>query len=245
MINLIHGDCLDVLPGIADQSINLILCDLPYGSTTCAWDSVIPLEPLWQEYMRIIKPNCPIVLTANQPFASVLITSNLSWFKYDWVWLKGRGSNFQIAKYKPMVSHEHILVFGKNRITYNPQMRPRETPRLMKNNGRTRTMKVSNGKKYIADKPLTERYPITELYYPNNNQRAKIHPTQKPVALFEYLIRTYSNDGDVILDNCLGSGTTIVAAINVGNRSCIGIEKDLYYYTVSKERIDSENSNKK
>jgi site-specific DNA-methyltransferase (adenine-specific) len=233
---VINGDCLEVMPLIPAKSIDMILCDLPYGTTACKWDTIIPFEPLWEQYKRIIKDNGAIVLTASQPFTSALVMSNIKMFKYEWVWGKGRGTGFQIVKYKPLVSHENILVFGKGTIKYNPQMREREKPRVSKNKGTTRQMLVSNGKEYQAEKALTEKYPITELQFSNNNQKDKLHPTQKPVALFEYLIKTYTNEGDTVLDNCAGSGTTGVACKNL-NRNYILIEKEPKYIEIIKNRL--------
>jgi len=233
-----NGDCLELMPLIPDKSIDMILCDLPYGTTACKWDTIIPFEPLWEQYKRIIKDNGAIVLTASQPFTSALVMSNTKMFKYEWIWGKGRGTGFQIIKYKPLVSHENILIFGKGTIKYNPQMREREKPRVSKNKGTTRQMLVSNGKEYQAEKALDKKYPITEIQFSNNNQKDKLHPTQKPVALFEYLIKTYTSVGDTVLDNCAGSGTTGVACINT-KRNYILIEKDPDYCKIAQDRIDN------
>jgi site-specific DNA-methyltransferase (adenine-specific) len=233
-----NGDCLELMPLIPDKSIDMILCDLPYGTTACKWDTIIPFEPLWEQYKRIIKDNGAIVLTASQPFTSALVMSNTKMFKYEWIWGKGRGTGFKIIKYKPLVSHENILIFGKGTIKYNPQMREREKPRVSKNKGTTRQMLVSNGKEYQAEKALDKKYPITEIQFSNNNQKDKLHPTQKPVALFEYLIKTYTSVGDTVLDNCAGSGTTGVACINT-KRNYILIEKDPDYCKIAQDRIDN------
>jgi site-specific DNA-methyltransferase (adenine-specific) len=190
-----------------------------------------------KEYKRIIKDNGAIVLTASQPFTSALVMSNIKMFKYEWIWGKGRGTGFQIIKYKPLVSHENILVFGKGTIKYNPQMREREKPRVSKNKGTTRQMLVSNGKEYTAEKALDKKYPITELQFPNNDQKGKLHPTQKPVALFEYLIKTYTNEGDLVLDNCAGSFTTAIAAENT-KRNWICMEQLEEYCEIGKKRIN-------
>jgi site-specific DNA-methyltransferase (adenine-specific) len=163
--------------------------------------------------------------------------SNIKMFKYEWIWGKGRGTGFQIIKYKPLVSHENILVFGKGTIKYNPQMREREKPRVSKNKGTTRQMLVSNGKEYTAEKALDKKYPITELQFPNNDQKGKLHPTQKPVALFEYLIKTYTNEGDLVLDNCAGSFTTAIAAENT-KRNWICMEQLEEYCEIGKKRIN-------
>ena len=237
MLNLMQGDCLERMKEIESGSVDMVLTDPPYGTTACKWDSIIPLEPMWEQLKRVIKPNGAIVMTASQPFTTTLIASNMKMFKYCWVWSKGKGTGFQIVKIKPMVSHEDIVIFGKGRITYNPQMRHREKPRLSKNKGTTRQMLVSNGKEFTADKPLTKRYPITEILFPNNNQKSKVHPTQKPVALMEYLIKTYTNEGETVLDFTMGSGTTGVACKNL-NRKFIGIELDQYYFNIAKKRIE-------
>lgn len=192
---------------------------------------------MWEQYKRIIKDNGAIVLTASQPFTSALVMSNIKMFKYEWIWGKGRGTGFQIIKYKPLVSHENILVFGKGTIKYNPQMREREKPRVSKNKGTTRQMLVSNGKEYTAEKALDKKYPITELQFPNNDQKGKLHPTQKPVALFEYLIKTYTNEGDLVLDNCAGSFTTAIAAENT-KRNWICMEQLEEYCEIGKKRIN-------
>jgi len=236
-INKIHqGDCLILMKEIPDKSVNLILCDLPYGTTACKWDTIIPFEPLWNQYKRIIKDKGAIVLTASQPFTSALVMSNIKMFKYEWIWGKGRGTGFQIIKYKPLVSHENILVFGKGTIKYNPQMRERERPRISKNKGTTRQILVSNGKEYQGGKALSKKYPITEIQFSNNDQKNKLHPTQKPVALFEYLIKTYTYEGDLVLDNCIGSGTTALACLNL-NRNFIGIELEQSYIDIANKRI--------
>jgi site-specific DNA-methyltransferase (adenine-specific) len=228
---------LDILPGLFGP-FDLILADLPYGTTACKWDTVIPFEPLWEQYKRLIKRKGAVVLFGSQPFTSALVMSNVEWFKYCWVWEKGRGTGYQIAKIKPLCSHEDIAVFGQSRLIYNPQMRPRDKPRLSKNNGSTRQMLVSDGKPYTADKPLTERYPVTVLHFGNDNQAAKVHPTQKPVALLEYLIRTYTHPGETVLDNVMGSGSTGVACVNTG-RKFVGIEKEPEYFEIAQQRIEA------
>jgi len=236
MIQLIHGDCLEEMKKIPDGSIDMVLTDPPYGTTACKWDTVIDLELMWEQLNRVIKPNGAIVMTASQPFTSALVMSNVKMFKYEWIWGKGRGTGFQIVRYKPLVSHENILVFGKGKLKYNPQMREREKPRISKNKGTTRQMLVSNGKEYTAKKALDKKYPITELQFSNNNQKEKLHPTQKPVALMEYLIKTYTNENETVLDFTMGSGTTGVACKNL-NRNFIGIELDKDYFEIAKERI--------
>lgn len=234
-----HGDCLELMKKIPDGSIDAVITDPPYGTTACKWDTIIPFEPMWEQLKRVTKKSGAIVLFGSQPFTSALVMSNPKMFKYEWVWGKGRGTGFQIVKYKPLVSHENILVFGNGRITYNPQMRDRDKPRISKNKGTTRQMLVSNGKEYQAKKALDKKYPITEIQFPNNNQKNKTHPTQKPVALMEYLIKTYTNEGETVLDFAAGSGTTLLAAKNL-NRQFIGIEKEKEYYDICLKRLAGE-----
>ena len=237
MIELIRGDCLEEMKKIPDGSVDLVLTDPPYGTTACKWDTVIPFEPMWEQLKRVTKKNGAIVLFGSQPFTSALVMSNPKMFKYEWVWGKGRGTGFQIVKYKPLVSHENVLIFGNGAVTYNPQMREREKPRISKNKGTTRQMLVSNGKEYQAEKALDKKYPITEIQFTNNDQRNKLHPTQKPVALMEYLIKTYTNEDETVLDFTMGSGTTGVACKNL-NRNFIGIELDENYFEIAKARIN-------
>lgn len=226
-----QGDCLEVMREIADKSVDMILCDLPYGTTRNKWDSVIPLDELWGQYNRIIKDNGAIVLTAQTPFDKVLGVSNLKMLKYEWIWRKDAGTGFLNAKKMPLKDHENVLVFYKKPPTYNPQMRYGFKA--------YKTTKGHHGSNYGSDKGAItessgERYPITTLEF--KRDAAKVHPTQKPVALFEYLIRTYTNEGEVVLDNCLGSGTTAVAAINTG-RQFIGIEREQEYVDIANKRI--------
>lgn len=234
-----QGDCLEVMKRIPDGSVDMILADLPYGITSNKWDSVIPLEPLWEQYERIIKDNGAIVLTASQPFTSALVMSNPKRFKTEWIWEKNRGSNFGTVKYVPMKEHESVIVFGKGRTTYNPIKEPRKgagADRVKyKITARTRTENYNGSS--LKDVELD----VGELRYPSSiqkfNTEVGLHPTQKPVSLFEYLIRTYSNEGEIVLDNVIGSGTTAVAAINT-NRHFIGIEKEPEYVEIAKRRID-------
>jgi len=230
-----HGDCLELMKYIPDKSIDMILCDLPYGTTACKWDSIIPLEPLWAEYKRIIKKHGAIVLTASQPFASELVMSNPKGFKHEWVWDKVRPSGFQVAKYKPMQRHESILVFTSRgeRVNYFPIMELRDKPKK----GRVASSSESSPLKYIDGKAriYTHKNPQSIIVFPKPNRA--VHPTQKPVALFEYLIKTYTNEGDIVLDNCIGSGTTAIACINT-NRFFIGIEKEKEYVDIANKRIE-------
>jgi len=235
--NIYNEDCLEGMKRIDNKSIDMILCDLPYGTTACKWDTIIPFEPLWEQYERIIKDNGAIVLTASQPFTSALIMSNIKLFKYSLIWDKVNASSGLHAKIQPMKIHEDINIFGKSKIIYNPQMvqskvrvdKEREIP-----NGEAFSGKTN---KRIYDNQGF-RYPKSILQFSNANQRGKIHPTQKPVALFEYLIRTYTNEGETVLDNCMGSGTTAIACINT-NRKYIGFELDKRYFYVANERIVS------
>lgn len=232
--DLINDDCLFAMQEIPDQSIDMILCDLPYGTTACKWDSVIPFDPLWAQYKRIIKDNCAIVLTASQPFTSVLVMSNLKWFKYEWIWDKVTATGFQIAKNNPMRQHESVLVFGKSKVNYYPIMVKMDKPDTYKcyTKSDSSPLAYNDGEK----RTRTHKYPKTIISVSNANKKGGLHPTQKPVALMEYLIKTYTNEGDLVLDNCMGSGTTGVACMNT-NRRFIGIEKELNYFNVAFERI--------
>lgn len=222
----------------SDKSIDMILCDLPYGTTQNKWDSIIPLDLLWAQYSRISKDNAATVLTAQTPFDKILGVSNLDKLKYEWIWEKSQGTGFMNAKKMPLKSHENILVFYKNLPTYNPQMtegKPYTTKRkgnvdTGENYGKVgiqmRTDTINNGLRYPTTSPLKFKY-----------DKDKLHPTQKPVELFKYLIKTYTNEGDLVLDNCAGSGTTAIACENL-NRRWICIEKDDNYFNVAKERIE-------
>ena len=216
---IIQGDCLEVMKDIEDKSIDMILCDLPYGTTSCSWDIIIPFEPLWEQYKRIIKDNGAIILTASQPFTSKLIMSNIEIFKYALVWEKNRPTGLFTAKIQPMKYHEDILVFGKGKTKYNPQM-----VKGKKSHSRGKNLSKSNhyGDSSFVDTISDMKYPKSILKF--DRPHPPIHPTQKPVALFEYLIKTYTNEGDLVLDNCAGSGTTGIACINT-KRNYILIEK--------------------
>jgi len=232
-----HGDCLELMAGIPDGSVDMVLCDLPYGTTACKWDTIIPFEPLWAHYKRVIKKNGAIVLTASQPFTTELIASNFSMFKYELIWDKGRGFEPQLANIRPMKSHENIIVFGQGKLFYNPQKTPCE-PYTM--NRKSLNKKDGEGQNIFASKPQSktynEKFPVSIL---RAGFERGLHPTQKPVALFEYLIRTYTNEGETVLDNCLGSGTTAIAAIRTG-RNFIGMEKDDKYHAIACERVRQE-----
>lgn len=244
MIKLYHDDCFNVFPQLEDKSIDLVLCDMPYGTTACKWDTVLDLEAMWGELRRIVKDNTAIVLTASQPFTTTLICSNRDWFKYCWVWHKTCGAGFLNAKNAPIKYHEDIVIFSsasaanrcKNRMTYNPQglIKVNKIKRNCASRDRNDTIGSRSGRlegtEYIQE---YENYPTTYLKYPNDT---KLHPTRKPVALMEYLIKTYSNEGDTVLDFCMGSGTTGVACKNL-NRQFIGIEKEEKYFNIAKDRI--------
>lgn len=243
-INKIYNeDCLEGMKNIDDKSIDMILCDLPYGVTRNHWDSIIPLEELWKQYKRIIKDNGVIILTAVQPFTSKLILSNEEMFRYALVWHKTTPTGHLNAKKMPLRSHEDILVFYKSLPVYNPQKTTGHTRKIATAEHKKNCIKTSNyGEFGLHSYDSTERYPTSVLTFATDRQKNSIHPTQKPVALFEYLIKTYSNENDLILDSCIGSGTTAVAAINT-NRNYIGFEKDIDIYNKAYKRIE-EHKNK-
>ena len=247
--DILQGDCLELMKDIPDKSINMILCDLPYGTTACKWDVVIDFKLLWKQYKRIIKDTGAIVLFGAQPFTSVLIMSNKKMFKYSYTWKKSKGCNFLHAKNMPIKFTEDIIVFSKapighecqlgdRRMTYNPQ----GLVKVDKKWSRPRKYENGHGLKRKSHK-LTrviefENYPINILNFPNSSNKERgLHPTQKPIALMEYLIKTYTNEGDLVLDNCMGSGTTGVACKNL-NRDFIGIELDEKYFEIAKARIN-------
>ena len=267
MFELYCGDCLVEMDQVADGSVDLILCDLPYGTTdrkgisdkgdnrVLSWDTVIPLDKLWEQYRRVLKPSGAVVLTADQPFTSQLVLSNLEWFKYEWIWKKRKVTGFLHANARPMKETEDILVFSpmgasggsvkvNKNMTYNPQGLIEK--KVKKKNNAKRLGKFLHQPEHMGEgnKLLHEtEYEQKWTNYPSEIiefglDRNVIHPTQKPVALMEYLIKTYSNEGETVLDNCMGSGTTGVACKKT-NRNFIGIEKETEYFTQAKERIDS------
>ncbi len=235
-VTLWHGDCLDLMGQIPDGSVDMVAADLPYGTTACRWDQVIPFEPLWAHYKRIIKPRGAIVLTASQPFTSALVMSNPQWFRYEWIWEKNNGSGHLDASRRPLKCHENIPVFASGQTFYSPQMskgKPYggfrcESSGTTEVYGRQVSMHQANDGK---------RSPRSVLYFPV--EQSSLHPTQKPVALFEYLIKTYTNDGETVLDNTMGSGTAAVACVRTG-RKFIGIEKDADYFAIAQKRIAAE-----
>ena len=222
---------------IPDGSIDMVMCDLPYGTTACKWDSVIPFEPLWAAYRRVCKKNAAIVLTASQPFTSALVMSNVKGFKHEWIWLKDKAGNFAAAAYAPMKVHESILVFGFGKIPYQPIKTPREKPIIRGNSSAEGEIKNNESSSRFGGhvrKVFTDRCPKTIIEF--GTVRKTVHPTQKPVALMEYLIRTYTNPNELVLDNTMGSGTTGVSCMNTGRRF-VGIERDEKYFSICQERI--------
>ena len=247
--SLILGDCLEAMKNLPDKSVDAIITDLPYGTTACKWDAVIPFVPMWEQVRRVLKPNGVFVTTASQPFTTALIASSLEWFKYEWIWEKNQPSGIATARFQPMKNHENILVFCGGRATYNRQpTKSKITDRTLgKSNGKfwdktnvgvtgMRPIKASN-----PDNILLESVnPRTVL--PFNippNSKGKLHPTQKPVELMQYLVRTYTTPGDVVLDPCMGSGTTCLAAKLEGRRY-IGIEREPKYFETAKTRIEGD-----
>lgn len=230
-------DCLEGMKSMADGSIDMILCDLPYGTTQNKWDSVIPLEPLWEQYWRILKPNGIIALTASQPFTSLLVCSQPKTFRHEWIWIKNRGSNFANTVREPMKEHESVAIFSRGKWTYNKQMQERT------GGGSSRAKyKIIQGTATTNYNNINEMAHdgLPELRVPSSwqkfNTEVGLHPTQKPVPLFEYMIRTYTNPGELVLDNCIGSGTTAIACLNL-DRNYIGFEANTEYFAVAQERI--------
>lgn len=240
---IIHGDCLDIMRFIPDKSIDMILADLPYKKSMGKWDVLIDLNFLWKQYKRIIKPHKAIILFGQNPFSSILIMSNIDMYKYTWIWDKGKPGNIFTAKLCPLITHEDVLVFSdgniangsKKNMVYFPQMEKLDNPK--------KYSMVSDGKSFKRDShkqieyTKTHNYPKSIIYFYNSNIKGKLHPTQKPVALFEYLIKTYTKENEIILDNAIGSGTTAVAALNI-NRRFIGIEKEEKYCQIARNRIN-------
>jgi site-specific DNA-methyltransferase (adenine-specific) len=246
MYQLFNGDCLEIMPTLPAQSVDAIITDLPYGTTACAWDIVIPFDAMWKAVKHVLKPNGAFVTTASQPFTSLLVCSNLAWFRCEWIWRKNRSSNFLQAEYQPRKIHESVLIFALKASKYNPQLEKMCMDtikrRLRKDNAPIRIQgtnqvlhKTGNSYGKSDSFPLS----IQEFDLDQNNQYSKkaFHPTQKPVDLYAYLIRTYTNPGDTVLDMCFGSNTTGVACVETG-RKYIGIEKDLKYFKVGQRRIE-------
>lgn len=240
----LHGDCLELMRDLPDGSVDMVLCDLPYGTTACSWDSVIPFEPLWEQYWRVCKPGAAVVLTASQPFTTALIGSNMRDFRYCWYWVKSAVTGFANAKKQPLRHIEDVCVFYKSLPTYNPQgLKPlgkvqRNGVSVGGDTLRTNVEKSAGkgslrtaGAEYVQE---FTNYPRQSLEFARDS--SKVHPTQKPVALFEYLIRTYTNPGETVLDNTAGSGTTAIAAENAGRR-WICMERDPDYYAAAVGRV--------
>lgn len=240
---IIQGDCLEVMPNMPDKSIDMILCDLPYGTTACKWDTIIPFEPLWKEYKRIIKDNGAIILFGNEPFSSYLRLSNLGWYRYDLIWRKTKAPNFIFGNKQPMKLTENIVVFYNKQPIYNP-IYQKIIGRCCGNKKTRGSANMHNEivgcsvKKLKYNKVPRKKLPnnIIEMSNAYNGKIKRLHPTQKPVPLFEHLIKTYTNEGNLVLDNCAGSGTTGVACKNLG-RNYILIEKEEKYVEISRERI--------
>jgi len=246
--SIIQGDCLEVMTDIEDKSIDMILCDLPYGMLEFEWDTKISLDLLWQHYKRIIKDDGAVVLTGSQPFTSELVMSNKEWFRHEWIWVKSVASNFCHLKYNPFKEHENIVVFSKNGVKFNPirqpksaftQLRdryPRKQSRSTKGNHALKDIRSLNQGELISN--ILDRHPASVQYFSRDKGYGnKYHPSQKPVALFEYLIKTYTNEGDLVLDNCAGSCTTAVACKRL-NRRYICIEKEQGYCDIGQARVD-------
>ena len=229
MIELLHGDCLELMKDIPDKSIDMILCDLPYGTIDCHWDSIIDIGKLWGEYERVIKEKGAILLFGSEPFSSILRTSNLKAYRTEWFWNKRAASNVGLVKYHPLKTVETISVFGFNPVNYYPIM---IKGKMRMKGGKAKCNTIQSG--------LKPKYKASDMYYPKNLIDIKkdrgLHPTQKPIKLLEYLIRTYTLENETVLDNCMGSGSTGVACINT-NRNFIGIEKDNKYFEIAKNRI--------
>ena len=249
-ITLLNGDCLKMMKEIPDNSIDMVLCDLPYGTSASSWDKKLPMNDLWSEYKRIIKHNRAIVLFSQQPFTSLLITSNIEMWKYNWIWEKDNGTNFMNSHFCPLKITEDICVFGngatsfvKNgeNLIYNPQFSEGKPYSIISGNQKSNSAVVRGGKGGRDDvggyktESDGKRYPKNLIKF--NRDKDKLHPTQKPVSLCEYLIQTYTNEGDVVLDNCMGSGTTGIACLNT-NRKFIGMELDDTYFEIAKKRIE-------
>lgn len=247
MIKLYNDDCFNVFPSIEDASIDLVLCDMPYGTTACKWDIVIDLEEMWKHLERLCKPSAAIVLFGSEPFSSYLRMSNIAQFKYDWIWHKNTGSGFVRAKFSPLKYHEIISVFYKTQPIYNPQYQEYadstkkrwKEGQICLGGGTNRTSTISDLKRKGSEiSHKRGKYPESvQRFQSSPNASGKFHPTQKPIILMEYLIKTYSNENNTVLDFCMGSGTTGVACKNL-NRSFVGIEKEKEYYDISVKRIN-------
>ena len=234
-MELLNGDCLELMKSIPDGSIDAIITDPPYWTTACKWDSVIPFEPMWKELKRIIKPNGAIVLFGSEPFSSALRMSNINMYRHEWYWNKNNSAGFVTAKIRPFSIIENVIVFSKNKANYYPQMETRGKPRDKSGYSKSNNYNVTPSK---SESKSNVYYPKNLINIGNASQKGKVHPTQKPVALIEYLIRTYTNEWETVLDFTMWSGTTGVACKNT-NRNFIGIELDKWYFDIAKERINN------
>ena len=236
--NIYNEDCLEGMKRLDDHSIDMVICDLPYGTTSCKWDVVIPFEPLWEQYHRVVKENGAIVLFGSEPFSTYMRMSNIREYKYDWIWEKSKASNFQLAKKNPLKYHESISVFYREFPTYNNlDLKPCNIKSGRRKDSRN-LKHITGGKEdYVTTQT---GYNGSILYFPNPSGAGHLHPTQKPVELVEYLVRVYTNEGDLVLDNCMGSGTTAIAALRCGRRY-IGFETDGNYCDVANKRVDEFN----
>jgi site-specific DNA-methyltransferase (adenine-specific) len=242
---ILLGDCLELMKDIPNGSIDMILCDLPYGTTACKWDTIIPFDKLWEQYKRIIKDDGAIVLTASQPFTSALVMSNPKMFKYSWVYQKSKATNFLNAKKNPLKYHEDVLVFGKGLVKYNPQMVKGEPYKKVHRNDNKDDCTYGKSTRKNGDVFINkgERYPSSVIpTISNPSGRGQLHPTQKPTWLFEYLIKTYTNEGELVLDNTAGSGTTAIACLKT-NRQFIVMEQEQKYYDIILKRVGDFNKN--
>jgi site-specific DNA-methyltransferase (adenine-specific) len=239
MNKIINNDCIKAMKDIEDNSIDMVLCDLPYGTTQNKWDIVIPLEPLWEQYKRVCKENAAILLFSQTPFDKVLGCSNLEMLRYEWIWIKSKATGHYNCRKMPLKKHENILVFYKKLPTYNPQMAIGK-PYINNTKPFIQGSNYGVNKKYNFYVNKGTRFPNSILIFDSINTNKQLHPTQKPLALCEYFIKTYTDEQEVILDNCIGSGTTAIAAINT-NRKYIGIEKDKKYYDMAVQRIKERN----
>jgi site-specific DNA-methyltransferase (adenine-specific) len=236
-VNLYHGDCLEIMKDIPEQSVDMIMVDLPYGTTACKWDSIIPLDKLWEQYYRICKKNAAMVFTAAQPFTTMLIASNIKHFRYEWIWEKPQGTNPIHVNRMPLKAHENVLVFSQATTKYHPQMIQGKPYCGFSSDTKHIGEVYGKVKSKHRDNPDGSRFPKTVLKFP---QERGLHPTQKPVTMMEYFIKTYTDEDNVVLDNTMGSGTTGVACKNL-HRSFIGIEKDDKFFEIAKNRIEATN----
>jgi site-specific DNA-methyltransferase (adenine-specific) len=231
------GDCLDLMKTIEPKTVDLIATDLPYGTTACKWDIVIPFESLWKETKRILRPNGVFVTTSTQPFTSLLITSNLNWYKFCGVWNKKNAGNYQLAKKQPLKIHEDYVVFSPGKGCYYPQMTLRDKPIVKGGNKcKSESSPILHAKEEFKGKVYTHKYPESIVYFPTRQEKENFHPTQKPILFYEYIIKTYSEQNSLVLDLCMGSGTTGEACINT-KRNFIGIENHRPYYDIAEKRI--------